>query len=159
VQAKRLGAEDVTLVYRRTAEAMSATGHEQAFARTNGVTIKHSAQPLRLVGRDGHVAEAVFEYTATAGGRLVGTGETFALATDMVFKAIGQVFIADPLAETDHALLALDHGRIRVDADRKTSLDKVWAGGDCVAGGQDLTVEAVADGKRAALAIHRSLAA
>ncbi|MDB5406139.1 MAG: FAD-dependent pyridine nucleotide-disulfide oxidoreductase [Rhodospirillales bacterium] len=158
VQAKRLGAEDVTLVYRRTAEAMSATGHEQEFAQTNGVRIKHSAQPVRLTGRDGGVAEAVFEYTATQGGRLVGTGEIFALPADMVFKAIGQVFVADPLAEGGSSLLALANGRIRVDADGKTSLDKVWAGGDCIAGGQDLTVQAVEDGKRAALAIHRSLA-
>jgi dihydropyrimidine dehydrogenase (NAD+) subunit PreT len=163
VQAKLLGAEDVTLVYRRDSAAMSATGHEREFAQTNGVKIKHSARPLRLAGRDGHVAEAVFEYTAMQDGRLVGTGETFALAADMVFKAIGQVFVADPLADpvrgAGHALLALEQGRIVVDGEGRTSLDKVWAGGDCVAGGQDLTVQAVEDGKRAALAIDRSLAA
>lgn len=156
VQAKRLGAEDVTLVYRRTADAMAATGHEQEFAQTNGVTIKHSAQPVRLVGRDGHVVEAVFEYTATRDGHLAGTGETFALQADMVFKAIGQSFVTDPIAE---AQLTVEQGRIVVDAEGKTSLDKVWAGGDCTAGGQDLTVQAVEDGKRAALAIHRSLVA
>jgi dihydropyrimidine dehydrogenase (NAD+) subunit PreT len=81
----------------------------------------------------------------------------------MVFKAIGQVFVADPLADpvrgAGHALLALEQGRIVVDGEGRTSLDKVWAGGDCVAGGQDLTVQAVEDGKRAALAIDRSLAA
>jgi glutamate synthase (NADPH/NADH) small chain len=75
----------------------------------------------------------------------------------MVFTAIGQVFVADSVRENGKELLELDHGRIRVDAERKTSLDKVWAGGDCVAGGQDLTVQAVQDGKVAARAIDRAL--
>jgi dihydropyrimidine dehydrogenase (NAD+) subunit PreT len=50
----------------------------------------------------------------------------------------------------------MDHGRIQVDAERRTSLSGVWAGGDCVPG-QDLTVAAVQDGKLAALSIHRFL--
>ena len=53
VQAKRLGAEDVTMVYRRGPEHMGATGHEQEFAQINGVTIKHWARPVRLIGDDG----------------------------------------------------------------------------------------------------------
>ncbi|MBI3453183.1 MAG: NAD(P)-dependent oxidoreductase, partial [Rhodospirillales bacterium] len=61
VQARRLGAEDVTLVYRRGPESMSATGHEQELAQVNGVRIKHWARPLRLAGAQGHVAEATFE--------------------------------------------------------------------------------------------------
>ena len=48
-------------------------------------------------------------------------------------------------------------GRIAVDDERKTSLDNVWAGGDCVVGGDDLTVSAVQHGKVAAIAIDRSL--
>jgi glutamate synthase (NADPH/NADH) small chain len=159
VQTKKLGAEDVTIVYRRGAEAMGATRHEQEFAQINGVKIKHWARPVRLLGADGRVAEAVFEYTRSDGGKLVGTGETFALPADMVMKAIGQVFVADPAREKGRELLELEGGRIKVDAERKTSLDKVWAGGDCVAGGQDLTVVAVEDGKIAAEAIHRALGA
>ncbi|HUH86164.1 MAG TPA: NAD(P)-dependent oxidoreductase [Stellaceae bacterium] len=157
VQTKKLGAEDVTIVYRRGAEAMGATPHEQEFAQINGVKIKHWARPVRLLGRKGHVAEAVFEYARSVGGALVGTGETFALPADMVMKAIGQVFVADPLREEGRELLELEGGRIKVDAERKTSLAKVWAGGDCVAGGEDLTVVAVEDGKVAAEAIHRAL--
>src|SRR3546814_6751813 len=88
----------VTLVYRRGPEAMGATGHEQAFARENGVIIRHWAQPVRLEGEAGAVRRAVFEHTClTTAGRLAGTGEEFSLAADMVFKAIGQVFVADPL--------------------------------------------------------------
>jgi dihydropyrimidine dehydrogenase (NAD+) subunit PreT len=158
VQTKRLGAEDVTIVYRRGAEAMGATAHEQEFAQINGVTIKHWARPLRAVGDGGRITEIVFEYTRLAEGRLVGTGETFALAADMVFKAIGQHFVADPVRADSRELLELDGGRIKVDAERRTSLDRVWAGGDCIAGGQDLTVQAVQDGKLAALSIHRALA-
>ena len=101
----------------------------------------------------------VFEYTQSARGALAGTGETFALPADMVMKAIGQVFVTDPLRESGRELLELEGGRIKVDAERKTSLAKVWAGGDCVAGGQDLTVVAVEDGKIAAEAIHRALGA
>ncbi|WP_300302443.1 NAD(P)-dependent oxidoreductase [Ferrovibrio sp.] len=158
VQIKRLGAEDVTLVYRRGADAMSATDHEQAFAKENGVMIRLWAQPLRLEGENGHVRRAVFEHTVLdRAGKLVGTGEQFALEADMVFKAIGQVFVADPLREDGRDLLMLKQGRIAADAEGRTSLDKVWAGGDCVAGGQDLTVAAVQAGKVAAEAINRAL--
>jgi dihydropyrimidine dehydrogenase (NAD+) subunit PreT len=158
VQTKRLGAEDVTIVYRRGPEAMGATAHEQEFAQINGVKIKHWARPLRALGSGGHITEIVFEYTRLVEGRLVGTGENFALAADMVFKAIGQHFVADPARADGRELLELDGGRLKVDAERRTSLDRVWAGGDCIAGGQDLTVQAVQDGQLAALSIHRALA-
>lgn len=158
VQTKRLGAEDVTLVYRRGAESMSATGHEQAFAKENGVTIRCWARPVRLEGESGQVRRAVFEYTSlNPDGKLTGTGETFAVEADMVFKAIGQVFVPDPLRDGGRDLLQLRNGRIAADADGRTSLDNVWAGGDCVADGQDLTVAAVQAGKQAAESINRAL--
>lgn len=156
VQSKRLGAEDVTLVYRRGPEAMSATQHEREFAQINGVKIKHWAKPVRLLGKNGHVIATEFEYTAFDGGRVVGTGAFFSLPADAVFKAIGQSFVPGPAGEGLDAL-ELEHGRIRVDAEFRTSLSGVWAGGDCVAGGLDLTVEAVEHGKRAALSIDAAL--
>jgi glutamate synthase (NADPH/NADH) small chain len=73
----------------------------------------------------------------------------------MLFKAIGQVFVPAPYGDGKD-LLQLKNGRIAVDADRKTSLAKVWAGGDCIEG-PDLTVSAVQDGKLAAHAIDRFL--
>jgi len=158
VQSKRLGAEDVTIVYRRGAEQMSATHHEQEFAQTNGVKIKHWAQPTRLLGEGGRLRAAEFEYTRLDGaGKLVGTGERFTLAADTLFKAIGQTFVPDPLANGSQQSLELKGGRIAVNADRQTSLPGVYAGGDCVSGGQDLTVQAVQDGKLAAHAIDRYL--
>ena len=157
-QSRRLGAEDVTIVYRRGAEEMSATKDEQEWAQTNGVRIRHWATPHRLLGEAGYVTAVEFMRTkADATGRAVPTGETFVLAADMVLKAVGQVFVADPLASGGTLTLAVEDGRIAVDAARRTSMPGVFAGGDCVAG-VDLTVSAVADGRIAGDAIHAFLA-
>jgi glutamate synthase (NADPH/NADH) small chain len=157
VQAKRLGAEDVTMVYRRGPDAMSATSHEQEFAQVNGVRIKYWSRPVRLTGSDRHVTAAEFEYTQLDSvGRLKGTGETFTLAADQVFKAIGQMLVPDPIVSGAQQVLEMQDGKIAVDGDRKSSLPNVWAGGDCITG-VDLTVQAVQDGKVAAHAIDRYL--
>ena len=87
---------------------------------------------------------------------LEGTGETYEIEADMVFKAIGQQFLPATL-DGSSKLIALSGGRIEVDAGRRTSLVDVWAGGDCVDGGEDLTVVAVEDGKIAAHSIDRYL--
>ena len=156
VQSKRLGAEDVTIVYRRGQEEMGASRFEQELAQTSGVRIRHWARPVRLVGRE-HVTRVEFECTRLkADGRLEGTGETFALNADVVFKAIGQAIDWDELGAATR-VLHIANGRIQVNVDCKTSLDNVWAGGDCVVGGRDLTVTAVQDGKVAAQAIDRYL--
>jgi glutamate synthase (NADPH/NADH) small chain len=157
VQAKRLGAEDVTMVYRRGPDAMPATSHEQEFAQVNGVRIKYWSRPVRLTGSDRHVTAAEFEYTQLDSmGRLTGTGETFTLAADQVFKAIGQMLVPDPIVSGAQQVLEMQDGKIAVDGDRKSSLPNVWAGGDCITG-VDLTVQAVQDGKVAAHAIDRYL--
>jgi glutamate synthase (NADPH/NADH) small chain len=153
-QSKRLGAEDVTIVYRRDSEKMGASEYERELAQTDGVRIKFNATPKRLLASNGKVTGIEFEYTADRNGKLAGTGETFALEADMVFKAIGQSFV--PLA-LDNAAIELRGGRIAVDEERRTNLKDVWAGGDCIAGGEDLTVAAVEDGKQAAESINRAL--
>jgi glutamate synthase (NADPH/NADH) small chain len=156
-QTRRLGAEDVTMVYRRGPEHMGASAKEQAWAQTNGVRIKHWARPVRLLARDNALASVELEYTRLDDqGRLIGTGERFTLAADMLFKAIGQVLVRSAF-EDALELLDTGTGRIAVDAERRTSLAGVWAGGDCVAGGKDLTVVAVEDGKVAAHSIDRFL--
>jgi len=155
VQAKRLGADEVTLVYRRGPEQMGATGFEQDLAQTNGVVIRHWAKPVAIKGENGSAVEMTFEATQLDGkGRLEGTGATFTLAADQVFKAIGQAFDAAPLQ--GGAAPEVSGGRIVIDETRRTSLGNVYAGGDCVAG-QDLTVSAVEDGKVAAKAMHLEL--
>ena len=87
-----------------------------------------------------------------------GRTETLTLPCDQLFKAIGQAFLPADV-DGSRELVELEHGRIAVDAERRTSLSGVWAGGDCVAGGKDLTVTAVEDGKQAALSIDRALRA
>ncbi len=156
VQTKLLGAEEVTIVYRRGQEHMKASRYEQELAQTHGVKITHWAKPAELVGEGGYVRSIRFEGTALdAQGKLVETGESFELTADMVFKAIGQVFLNDAFANNNGPELA--HGRIAVDGTRKTSLPDVWAGGDCIDGGEDLTVAAVEDGKVAAMSIDQYL--
>jgi len=157
VQSKLLGAEEVTIAYRRGKEQMNASEFEQDLAASKGVTIRHWVQPKRVVAQFGKVTGIELEYTAEADGKLTGTGQTIVLAADQVFKAIGQSFEAAPLNGSG-ATIALDKGRIRVDAEGRTSNPKVWAGGDCVADArEDLTVAAVAAGRDAAESIHRAL--
>jgi glutamate synthase (NADPH/NADH) small chain len=152
VQSKKLGAESVTLAYRRGAASMSATFAEREFAQTNGVNLVEWVQPRRMLGASGTVAAVEFEYTRMdAGNRLVGTGETVTIPADLVLKAVGQA-LAVP-AETPQ----IAKGRIVVNADFATTLPGVWAGGDCVGTAVDLTVQAVEDGKRAARSIDEAL--
>ena len=159
VQSKLLGAENVTMVYRRGKNAMNASEYEQHLAQTNGVKIIYWAKPVRLIeGAKGELSSIEFEYTSQDNGKLMGTGETFTLEADMVFKAIGQHFDEGPVA-SDTETLVLKDGRINVDENRRSNLEDVWAGGDCIADGEDLTVAAVEDGKVAAEAINRYLSA
>jgi glutamate synthase (NADPH/NADH) small chain len=117
----------------------------------------HWAKPLRLIADTaGNVHAVALERTRMEEGRLVGTGEIVTLAADMVFKAIGQTFVPGPLNGAGETI-RLEGGRIAVDEERRTSMAGVWAGGDCVAGGEDLTVVAAQDGKVAAESIHRAL--
>ncbi|MEN8194992.1 MAG: NAD(P)-dependent oxidoreductase [Pseudomonadota bacterium] len=157
VQTKRLGAEEVSMVYRRGAEQLKASGYEQELAQTSGVQIRLWSAPVRIVGEGGKVTGVEFEYqNADNGGGSGGTGETFILPADQVFKAIGQKFLPACIGDSG---VALKGGRIEVDDERRASVAKIWAGGDCVDGGEDLTVASVEDGKLAAESIHRSLTA
>ena len=156
VQSKLLGAESVTLVYRRGQASMSASKDEQEWALKHGVVIRHWLAPVELTGADGQVSAVRLAHQAMVGGKLAPTGDTVELPADTVLKAIGQTLGNPWLADTG---LALADGRIATDGDGQTSLPGVWVGGDCRAGGLDLTVEAVAHGQRAALAMHRALSA
>ena len=158
VQMARLGAREVNLVYRRGLEDMGATEHEQDIAKANQVRLMTWAQPQELLlDEHGQVRGMRFARTRLEGGRLVTTGESFDLAADAVFKAIGQTFdeaaLNDPLAQSLNRV----GDRIEVDEQLRTSVPGVYAGGDCTSLGQDLTVQAVQHGKLAAEAIHAQL--
>lgn len=144
VQSKLLGAQNVTIVYRRGRERMSASRYEQDLATSKGVRIVTDAQPVRIEG-NGAVNSAVFEYTSG------GTGEQFSLQADQVLMAIGQKM--DEMADRP----ALEGGKIKVTETGATSVPGIWAGGDCATGGDDLTVTAVAEGRDAAEDIHSTL--
>lgn len=146
VQSKLLGALNVTIVYRRGKDRMNASVWEQDLAAAKGVRIITNASPVAVHG-NGSVREIEFEFTDDD---LKPTGQTFRLAADQVFKAIGQTLQGD-------ALPALDGRKIAVTGAGRTSIEGVWAGGDCAAGGEDLTVTAVAEGRDAAEDIHASL--
>ncbi len=154
VQSRLLGAENVHIAYRRGPQAMSASVDEQHWAQTNGVTLHHWLAPVEVTGQGGHAAAVKFARQSMVNGRLQATGETETIEADMVFKAIGQKLGNSVLAE---AGLTLQGGRIVTDEDGASNLSGVWAGGDCRAGGLDLTVQAVEHGKRAAQAMHAAI--
>ena len=153
VQSKMLGAEEVTVAYRRDVEHMNASVFEQDLAKVNGVMVRTCLQPIRIMGENGKVSGVEFAYMHEVDGQFQPTGERLSIACERVLKAIGQQFDGG----TVESVLTMQQGRISVDAERRTSDAKIWAGGDCIDGGDDLTVAAVQDGKVAAESIHSSL--
>ena len=153
VQSRLLGAEDVTMVYRRGAEALSASAAEQHWAQKHGVKIQHWALPKEVLSLGGILTGVRFARTLLRDGELVETDETFTLDADMALKAIGQTFVSEPLDPP----LELRNGRIETDESGQTNHPRVWAGGDCRFGGRDLTVEAVEHGKQAAISMDAAL--
>jgi glutamate synthase (NADPH/NADH) small chain len=112
--------------------------------------------PVEIVGHNGHASAVRFAQQSLMNGKLTPTGREITWEADMVLKAIGQQ-LGNPVLQ--QAGLMLQSGRIATQDDGATNLEGVWAGGDCRAGGLDLTVEAVEHGKRSAKAIHQSLSA
>jgi len=154
-QAKRLGAAEVTLVYRRTQAEMPCTLAELELARQDGCRVIWLAAPKEVIGKDGRVTGLVCSRMelgpADAGGRRmpIDTGETFLLEVDMIVKAAGQIPFTDLVKTTglDH-----DNGRLRIKPGGITCHSNVFAGGDCVNGGKEV-VDAVQAGKDSAAAI------
>jgi glutamate synthase (NADPH/NADH) small chain len=142
VQAKLLGADEVTLVYRGPQSRMPASLFEQDLAKSKGVRILYEAAPKEIKG-NGSVEEIVFEAKSKTG--------PLELRADHVLKAIGQIM--GDLPEQ----IKMQDGKIKVDAGFKTSISGIWAGGDCTSLGEDLTVTAVAHGRDAASDIHTTL--
>lgn len=153
VQAKLLGAEEVTICYRRGKDQMNASVFEQELATTRGVVVRHWLQPVKVDSADGKLQSVTLEYTSQDGGKLGGTGELMEINADQVLVAIGQKLEASGLGSP----IKLDGGRIATEADGRTSAKKIWAGGDCTNSGDDLTVTAVAQGRDAAEAINETL--
>jgi len=157
VQSKLLGAEEVHMVYRRGPDSMGASAAERDWAQTHGVTIHHWLAPLAIeAGAEvgGHAVAVRFARQHLVGGQLAPAGGEEVFEADMVFKAIGQKLDSRVL---EGAGLTLQGGKVLADELGRSGVAGLWVGGDCRAGGRDLTVEAVEDGKCAAAAIHAQL--
>lgn len=161
--AKRLGAERVTIVYRRTDAEMTCYEHEYDFARREGIEFRFLSQPLRVVFDGDSVAGLeclrVELGALDASGRpapVAVAGSQFVLPADQIVRAVGQ----QKPALVASLGLKTEKGFIAVNDDCETSVSGVYAIGDCIrATGSASTVMAVQDGKLAATAIHRQLAA
>ena len=151
IQAKRLGAKKVTLAYRRSEQNMTATEWEIELARKNGVDVRLWLSPIELTGET-HVSAITFEQTTIEAGRLIGTGVHEQISTDMVLKAVGQKLNASVLSG-----MLIEQGKIKINDKYQTSIPGVYAGGDSIDTGEDLTVQSVEDGKRAAHAMGHTL--
>lgn len=157
-QAKRLGAKEVTLVYRRTQHEMPCTEAELNIAKLDGCNILWLAAPKALLGTNGQVQQLVCEQMylpATSGERAMpmATGQTITLPVDMVIKATGQLPFEQLVRDN---ALPDNNGRLITDAAGITGAAGVFAGGDCVNGGKEV-VDAVQAGKNGAQAILQYL--
>ena len=158
-QAKRLGAKEVTLVYRRTQEEMSCTELELNIAKLDGCNILWLSAPKEVVGENGKVTKLVCSSmklgAPDASGRSapVETGETITLNVDMVIKAAGQVPFEELVRSND---LKNKSGKLVIDQNNATNLKGVFAGGDSVNGGKEV-VDAVQAGKDGAKGILKYL--
>jgi glutamate synthase (NADPH/NADH) small chain len=145
-QAKRLGAERVLMVYRRTEKDISAYEYEYELAKKDGVEFLWQTAPIEIIG-NGKVLALRCQKTD-------GTNQLFEFPCDMVIKAIGQQkqigFFQNINIEFD------EKGRVAVNELMQTSNPKIFAGGDCVNGGAE-AVDASQMGKLAAQGIHYSL--
>ena len=152
VQSQLLGAEKVTIIYRRNLDNMSASQKEQNNATSKGVKIIANAIPT-AIEKENDIHKLKLSYTEVDNetGQLKELNQTFSIEADQIFCAIGQKF--NNLLDVFQS----KKGKIVIDKDGKTSVKNVWAGGDCVDKGEDLTVSAVAQGRDAAQAIHKSI--
>ncbi len=154
-QLKRLGTEEVTLVYRRGEAQMTATKHEQQIAKDHQVIIKTWSRPDEiLTDSNGKLVGMRFQKTKLENGKLVDAEKSFEIPCQAIYKAVGQT-LAYPDQESQ--LPEFNSGKISVSASFKTNYPNIFAGGDCTGIGEDLTVEAVQQGKLVAIAIHTQL--
>jgi dihydropyrimidine dehydrogenase (NAD+) subunit PreT len=156
--AKRLGADEVHVFYRRTANEMPAFPFEYDHSKTEGVSFHWLAQPTEIVVHYDRAVAVRFVETRLGepgrdGRRKVEPlqGSEYEIPCDLVIPALGQKrLMADLLRQRG---VEIHDGTIGVDrATGRTANPRYFAGGDCVNGGREV-VDAVADGKRSALAI------
>lgn len=148
-QAKRLGATEVTMLYRRTQEEMPCTETELNIAKLDGCKIIWLAAPKEIITDAGKVtglkASVMQLGEPDESGRWspIDTGEEILVEADMVIKAAGQMPFFDLVHGND---ILNNNGKVSVSDKAITNLTEVFAGGDCVNGGKEV-VDAVQAGK------------
>jgi dihydropyrimidine dehydrogenase (NAD+) subunit PreT len=157
-QAKRLGADEVLIAYRRSEATMPAYAFEYELAKADGATFQFEAMPVEVVAEDGHVAGLKLVRAAVVAGRLSPVaGSEWVHRCDLVLKAVGQEKQAALLQKLFPGLALDARGRVVHDpATMQTSLPRVFVGGDAASGGREV-VNAVAEGKKAARGIDMVL--
>jgi len=154
-QAKRLGAQKVTIIYRRTENEKPCTQVELDLALLDGCEIIWLAAPKEVLTEAGKVKALVCSKMQlgepdTSGRRSpIETGETFTLQADMIIKAAGQMPFENLISQYN---ISNAKGKIKIDENSSTSIKGVFAGGDAVNGGKEV-VDAVQAGKDGAKAI------
>jgi glutamate synthase (NADPH/NADH) small chain len=155
-QARRLGACDAVIVYRRGQAEMPAYDFEQRLAKTDGARFLFNVVPLEVLSDGtGHVTGLRLARTASTNGKLqILAGSEFTEPFDMVIKAIGEEKQVNLFKKLLPALELDKRGVVVRDPDTgQTNIPGVFAGGDCANGGREV-VNAVAEGKKAARGIH-----
>ncbi|MES2395596.1 MAG: NAD(P)-dependent oxidoreductase [Bacteroidota bacterium] len=154
-QSKRLGAKEVTMIYRRTENEKPCTDVELDLAKLDGCSFIWLASPKEITGENGKVKKLVCnkmklgEPDASGRRAPVDTGETFTIDVDMVIKAAGQI----PFEElVNKSSVQNKSGKISISDKAETNLKGVFAGGDSVNGGKEV-VDAVQAGKNGAKGI------
>jgi glutamate synthase (NADPH/NADH) small chain len=151
-EAKRLGAEEVFMVYRRGREQMSAYDFEFELAKRDGISFYFHAQPKKIIGKKKVQALECLETRIVNGKLKTIPRSEFKIPVDMVIKAVGQNI--DETLLVSIPKLKIKDGMVVVNAKSyQTSNPKYFAGGDCINGGKEV-VNAAFDGKRAAYGIH-----
>ncbi|MBK9636016.1 MAG: NAD(P)-dependent oxidoreductase [Bacteroidetes bacterium] len=154
-QSKRLGAEEVIMIYRRTENEKPCTQVELDIAKLDGCSFIWLASPKEIRGENGKVKSIVCnkmelgEPDASGRKSPIETGETFEIEVDMVIKATGQIPYLDIINQSE---VKNNKGKILIDKSNSTNLKGVFAGGDAVNGGKEV-VDAVQAGKDGAKAI------
>ena len=156
-QARRLGAAEVVVIYRRSELDMSAYAFEYDLAKRDGATFLFHHAPVGVLATDGHVSGLRLVQTRfnTSGALEPIQGSEFTEPFDMIIKAVGQQKQSEWLTRIFPELEMNRNGTMARDFETgQTSLRHVFAGGDCANGGREV-VNAVGEGKKAARGMHK----
>lgn len=161
--AIRLGAETVNIVYRRTQEEMPAYAEEIEEAVQEGIRIFALTNPQEIVIENGNIIGVkcnkmhLGEFDRSGRRRPIQDSESFIIPTDQVIMALGQDFDTSLIYQGTQLVMNQESSIIIDPVTGQTSVDWIFAGGDCATEGSKTVIEAIAAGERAAVGIDKML--